>query len=252
MSKIVVKVGSNVLTKKDGALDQEVIKGIVNQIATLKKEGHTVVLVSSGAVASGKSIYTLKNTADPTIRRQVYSSIGQVRLLNLYYELFSEHDIICSQVLATRDDFLGGEHYRNMKNCFNALLLDSIIPIVNENDVVSLEELMFTDNDELAGLMAFLIDADRLIILSNINGFYDGDPENSSSSIIHEIAFDDDFSHLVQRAKSNAGRGGMKSKYDTAKKVASKGILTTIANGKTEDIIFKILNKEKVGTTFSL
>lgn len=251
MSKIVIKLGSNVLTTENGQLDTSVIRGIVNQIAILKQQGNTVVLISSGAVASGKSIYTLKNTEDTTIRRQVYSSIGQVRLLNLYYELFSKHNIICSQVLTTRDDFLGGEHYRNMKNCFNGLLLDSIIPIVNENDVVSLKELMFTDNDELAGLTAFLIEADRLIILSNIDGLFDGNPEDSSSSIIHEIKENEDYSHLIQAAKSTAGRGGMESKYKTAKKVASKGIKTTIANGKTKDIVLKILKGEKVGTTFS-
>lgn len=248
--KIVVKIGSNVLTKENGQLDTSVIAGIVEQIATLKKEGNIVILVSSGAVAAGKSIYKLKNIEDLTTRRQIYSSIGQVKLMNLYYELFSMHGIICSQVLATKEDFMGGEHYRNMKNCFNGLLLDSIIPIVNENDVVSLGELMFTDNDELAGLTSFLIDADQLIILSNVNGMYDGDPADEKSKIISEIRLKDDFRDKVMSSKSSAGRGGMESKYDIGKKAALKGIPTTIANGKTENVILDIAANKEVGTTF--
>ena len=248
--KIVIKIGSNVLTKENGQLDTSVIAGIVEQIATLKKEGNIVILVSSGAVAAGKSIYKLKNVEDLTTRRQIYSSIGQVKLMNLYYELFSMHEIICSQVLATKEDFMGGEHYRNMKNCFNGLLLDSIIPIVNENDVVSLGELMFTDNDELAGLTSFLIDADQLIILSNVNGLYDGNPADVKSKLIPVIRLKEDFRDKVMSSKSSAGRGGMESKYDIAKKAALKGIPTTIANGKTANVILDIAVNKEVGTTF--
>lgn len=250
MAKVVVKIGSNVLTNKNGQLDTSVIAGIVEQVALLKKEGHTVVLVSSGAVAAGKSIYQLKNVEDETTRRQIYSSIGQVKLMNLYYELFSVHEIICSQVLATKEDFMGGEQYRNMKNCFNGLLLDSIIPIVNENDVVSLDELMFTDNDELAGLTAFLIDADQLIILSNVNGLYDGNPDEEGSKIISTIRLKDDFSSKILASKSNAGRGGMETKYDIGKKSALKGTPVTIANGKQENVIIDIVRGVKIGTTF--
>ena len=209
-----------------------------------------MILVSSGAVAAGKSIYKLKNVEDLTTKRQIYSSIGQVKLMNLYYELFSMHEIICSQVLATKEDFMGGEHYRNMKNCFNGLLLDSIIPIVNENDVVSLGELMFTDNDELAGLTSFLIDADQLIILSNVNGLYDGNPADVKSKLIPVIRLKEDFRDKVMSSKSSAGRGGMESKYDIAKKAALKGIPTTIANGKTANVILDIAVNKEVGTTF--
>ena len=250
MQKIVVKIGSNVLTKENGQLDTSVIAGIVEQVATLKKEGHTVVLVSSGAVAAGKSIYQLKNVEDLTTRRQIYSSIGQVKLMNLYYELFSMHEIICAQVLATKEDFMGGEQYRNMKNCFNGLLLDSIIPIVNENDVVSLDELMFTDNDELAGLTSFLIEADKLIILSNVDGLYDGSPDEESSQIIPKIKLKDDFRDKICSSKSSSGRGGMESKYEIGKKASLKGIPVTIANGKAENVILDIIENKEIGTTF--
>jgi len=248
--KIVIKIGSNVLTREDKQLDIEVIKGLVNQIAELKRQKYVVVLVSSGAVAAGKSIYSLKNEDDITTRRQVYSSIGQVHLMNLYYELFAEHQLNCAQVLATKDDFLGGERYKNMKNCFEGLLRDDIIPIVNENDVVSLSALMFTDNDELAGLTAFLIQAPRLIILSNIDGFYDGNPDESNSKVIPTIKSSDDFSHLIQSSKSDAGRGGMASKYDIGVRSSEKGISTTIANGKKENVVLDIINLGNVGTTF--
>lgn len=250
MSRVVVKIGSNVLTTDSGQLDTSVIAGLVEQLASLKRAGHTVVLVTSGAVAAGKSIYQLKNIDDITTQRQIYSSIGQVKLMNLYYELFSVHGIICSQVLATKEDFMGGEQYKNMKNCFNGLLLDSIIPIVNENDVVSLDELMFTDNDELAGLTAFLINANHLIILSNVSGMYDGNPKDPNAKLISEISLKEDFLSLIQDSKSDAGRGGMKSKYDIAKKAALKGIQTTIAAGKEPDVINRIMNNEPLGTTF--
>lgn len=249
--RIVIKIGSNVLTTSSGALDLVVISDIVDQIALLKSKGYKVVLVSSGAVAAGKSIYKLnKKIEDQTTRRQIYSSIGQVKLMSLYAEKFATHQLICSQVLATKEDFIGGDHYKNMKNCFKGLLRDNIIPIVNENDVVSLSEIMFTDNDELAGLTAFLIKAERLIILSNIEGLYDGHPEEEDSSVIESIAIEKDFSHVVQDTKSSAGRGGMASKYDVGKRTAEKGITTTIANGKNPGVILDIVEGEMIGTTF--
>jgi glutamate 5-kinase len=248
--RIVIKVGSNVLTQQDGQIDEVVMEQLVDQIATLKKAGHTIVLVSSGAVASGKSLYKLQNTDDLTIQRQVYSAIGQVKLMNIYNKLFSKYTIICAQVLATKEDFMGGEQYKNMKNCFNGLLLDSIIPIVNENDVVSLDELMFTDNDELAGLTAFLISANNLLILSNIDGVFDGDPKDANSKIIRKIGLKDNFEDKIQTDKSSAGRGGMQSKYAIGRKTALKGIPTTIANGKTKNIILDFIDGKEVGTTF--
>ena len=135
--KIVVKVGTNVLTNSVGELDTNVIHNIVHQIAQLKERGITIVLVSSGAVASGKSIVKLQHTTDETTQRQVYSALGQVKLMNLYASYFSEYGLFCAQVLATKEDFTGTEHYKNMKNCFQGLLRDDIIPIVNENDVIS-------------------------------------------------------------------------------------------------------------------
>ena len=250
--RLVIKLGSNVLTSENGELDITVIQNIVSQVAELKKEGHKVIIVTSGAVSAGKSIYTLSNVRDNVIQRQVYSAIGQVKLMNIYAELFAKENLVCAQVLATKEDFTRGkENYKNMKNCFRGLLKDAIIPIVNENDVVSLTELMFTDNDELAGLTAFMIKADKLIILSNIEGLHTGDPASSESELISEVKYNDkrvfDF---ISKNKSSAGRGGMESKLNIATLSAEKGIETFMANGKRERVVLDILKGEKIGTRF--
>lgn len=248
--KIVVKVGTNVLTDTQGNLDISVIQSIAKQIATLKKTGIKVILVSSGAVGAGKASFQLQNVKDDTIQRQVYSAIGQVKLMNLYSNFFKEHNMYCAQVLATKEDFAGGSHYENMKNCFKGMLLDDIIPIVNENDVVSLKELMFTDNDELAGLTAFLIEAEALIILSNIDGFYNGHPKDPAAQVISNVRLSENPEQFVQTDKSSQGRGGMQSKLDTAIRCTSKSIDTILANGKRADILLDIIKGNFVGTTF--
>lgn len=249
--KVVVKVGTNVLTNSSGELDTNVIHNIVHQIAQLKEKGITIVLVSSGAVGAGKSIVQLKQTTDDTTQRQVYSALGQVKLMNLYASYFAEYGLYCAQVLATKEDFTGTEHYKNMKNCFQGLLLDNIIPIVNENDVVSLKELMFTDNDELAGLTAFMIKADSLLLLSNIEGFYTGNPTNPAAQLISEVSYGDySIEEYIQTEKSSAGRGGMRSKFNTAKKMAEKGITTFMAHGKQSNVLLDIMNGKKIGTKF--
>lgn len=250
--RIVIKVGTNVLTTEDKELDISVIENISKQIAVLKHAGMEVILVTSGAVGAGKTKYTLKNKKSEAVTRQVYSSIGQVRLMTLYSDFFETYGLLCAQILATKEDFIGKDHYENMQNCFQGLLLDDIIPIVNENDVVSLQELMFTDNDELAGLTAFMIKADALLILSNINGFYDGNPKDAGTSVIKEVRLNDEsVEKFIQDEKSSGGRGGMTSKIDTAKRCAEKGIVTYLGNGKQENIISDLfLKNEFEGTTF--
>lgn len=247
---IVVKVGTNVLTNEDGSLDFEVISSLVEQIADLKKRGIDVVLVSSGAVGAGRSIYDFSHIEDEISRRQAYSAIGQVKLMGLYSEQFAKYGLVCAQVLATKDDFTGIEHYKNMVNCFSALADDNIIPIVNENDVVSLTELMFTDNDELAALTAFMIKAEALIILTSVDGLY---IDFDKKLLLEKHKKTDSFVDLenyVAAQKSSQGRGGMASKIEVARRMEEKGIITHIANGKLDDTLLKIVKGEKVGTTF--
>jgi glutamate 5-kinase len=154
-------------------------------------------------------------------------------------------------VLATKEDFATGDHYQNMINCFEGLLSQKIVPIVNENDVVSLTELMFTDNDELAGLTAQMVKAEKLIILSNIDGMYTGLPGREGSELIHEVNVNDDsYKSFISTDKSLQGRGGMESKFAIARNSAVNGIETYIANGKRENVILELLAGKPIGTRF--
>ena len=251
--KIVIKVGSNVLTNGEGQLDLTILGKLANQISQLKKEGKEIILISSGAVASGRNIVKLPPKYDSISARQVLASVGQVKLLNHYYELFSKQQIICSQVLVTKEDFRDRNHYLNMRNCLSALLQNNILPIINENDVISITELMFTDNDELAGLIATMMNAELLVILSNVEGIYSGDPKNPDSVIINKIEDkSQDISKFIQNTKSEFGRGGMITKSNMARKVAKSGITVKIANGKRENILSDLLTDKNysIGTTF--
>src|SRR5580698_10090588 len=196
--RIIIKIGSNVFTQANGLPNLQRIEHLVEQIAAIKKHGKEVILVSSGAVASGRSLITVSEKYDAIAARQLLASIGQVKLINTYSSLFERFDILCSQVLVTKEDFRDRMHYLNMKNCLELLLQHQVIPVVNENDVVSVTELMFTDNDELAGLIASMLNAQALIVLSNVDGIYNGDPKLSGSSVINEIdGAEVDFSSFI-------------------------------------------------------
>ena len=244
--RIAVKIGSNVLTRKDGTLDITRMSALVDQIAYLHTKGIEIVLVSSGAVASGRSEIKPSKKLDPVSARQLYSAVGQAKLINRYFELFREHKIACGQVLTTKENFGSRTHYLNQKHCMEVMLENKVIPIVNENDTISVTELMFTDNDELSGLIASMMDMDALIILSNIDGIYDGNPDNPEAQVIREVAGSKtDLSEYVQTGKSSFGRGGMLTKCHIAQKVADEGITVLIANGKKEQILPELL---KVGS----
>lgn len=242
--KITVKVGSNVLTKSDGTLNVDRMEHLVDQIAYLHKNGIEVILVSSGAVAAGRNEVELKKKMDTVSSRQLWSAIGQVKMINQYAGFFNKHGITCAQVLTTKDNFVDRSHYLNMKNCFTTLLENRVVPIVNENDTISVSELMFTDNDELSGLITTMQDSEALIILSNIEGIYDGDPSSPDSKIIEEIKPNDrDWMDKVSTQKSGFGRGGMLTKSNIARKVAKEGIAVHIASGFIQHALTDILTK---------
>lgn len=242
--RIAVKVGSNVLARKDGTLDITRISSLVDQIAELHKKGIEIVLISSGAVASGRSELKVSKKLDAVSARQLYSAIGQAKLINRYYELFREHGLVCGQVLTTKENFGSRTHYLNQKHCMEVMLDNKVIPIVNENDTISVTELMFTDNDELSGLIAAMMGMDALVILSNIDGIYNGNPTDESSSVIREInGSQEDLSDFIQTGKSSFGRGGMLTKCTIARKVAEEGITVIIANGKKDNILCDLLRK---------
>ena len=242
--KIAVKIGSNVLTRTDGTLDITRMSALVDQIAVLHKKGVEVVMISSGAVASGRSMLGLNKKLDVVDQRQLYSAVGQAKLINHYWDLFRNHSITVGQVLTMKENFGSRRHYLNQRNCMQVMLDNKVIPIVNENDTVSVSELMFTDNDELSGLIASMMDMEALIILSNIDGIYNGSPTNPESKVIREIQKGQDISDFIQTTKSTFGRGGMGTKTTIARKIADEGIDVYIANGKTDNILLKLLDKK--------
>lgn len=242
-TRIAVKIGSNVLTRKDGTLDITRMSAITDQVAELHKAGVEVILISSGAVASGRSEIKTSRKLDNVLQRQLFSAVGQAKLIYKYYELFREHGISVGQVLTTKENFGSRRHYLNQRNCMTVMLENSVIPIVNENDTISVTELMFTDNDELSGLIAAMMDAQALIILSNIDGIYDGPPSDPNSSVIREIEQGKDLSAYIQTSRSSLGRGGMTTKSNIARKVADEGITVIIANGKKDNILIDLLQK---------
>jgi len=243
--KIAIKVGSNVLTRKDGTLDLTRMSALTDQIATLHRMGVEIILISSGAVASGRSILKPSKKLDVVEQRQLFSTVGQAKLINHYWELFREHNIVVGQVLTTKTNFEGREQYLNQRNCMRIMLENNVIPIVNENDAVSVSELMFTDNDELSGLIASMMGMEALIMLSNIDGIYNGSPEDGRSEVIREIGKGEDFNDFIQFSKSSFGRGGMQTKTTIARKIADEGIEVYIANGKKDNILIDLLDKKK-------
>jgi glutamate 5-kinase len=239
---ITIKIGSNVLTTEDSILNEKQISHLVDQMAYLKSKGINILLVSSGAVASGRKIMPCHKRTDPISCRQLWASVGQVKLIQTYSEFFEKHNIFCSQVLVTKEDFRDRQHFLNIRNCLETLLDHNILPIINENDVVSVTELMFTDNDELAGLITSMMNTDAMIIMSNVDGVYDGSPKDPRSSVIPVIEQDfSSVSKFISEEKSNFGRGGMITKFGIAKKVAQSGTPVHLINGTRKNILIDVL-----------
>ena len=252
MKRVVVKVGSNVLTHENRKLNVTRMSALVDQIAWLREQGHEVILVSSGAVACGRQELKVGHELDSVEQRQLFSALGQTKLIGLYYDLFREYNIHVGQVLTMKENFEPGEQYDNQQACMRVMLENGVLPIVNENDTVSVTELMFTDNDELSGLIAQMLQADMLILLSNIDGIYDGHPADPASRLIATVAPGQDLTRHISAEKSDAGRGGMASKYATATRVAATGIEVVIANGTRERILIDLMEQRSTTphTTF--
>ena len=200
-----------------------------------------MVLVSSGAVACGRRELKVDHDLDSVEQRQLFSALGQVKLIGLYYDLFREHNLHVGQVLTMKENFEQGEQYDNQKACMTVMLENGVVPIVNENDTVCVTELMFTDNDELSGLIAMMLHADMLVLLSNIDGIYTGNPCDPQSTLVRKVEASTDLSQYIQASKSSLGRGGMVSKYSTARRVQHSGIKVIIANGKRDDILIDLI-----------
>jgi len=249
-NRIAIKVGSHVITQSDGSLNDERILRIVEDVAVLFKQGIEVVLISSGAVAAGRSEVVPSKKTNIIAAKQIWAAIGQVKLMSSYQFLFGKYGIQAGQVLAAKDSFRDRRHYLNMKNCISAMLENGVLPIVNENDTISINELMFTDNDELSGLISSMMDCKSLIILSNVDGVYNGIPGYTGTELITRIEEDsEELEKYISKAKSGFGRGGMITKCSIARKIAAQGIDVFVANGKRDSIITDIVNRKEVPYT---
>ena len=245
VKRIVVKLGTQVVSDA-GALRIDVLASIIEDIQLLTSTGTQVVLVSSGAVACGRNLVdNAFPLNDGVTARQVYSALGQVELMRAWRELFDAADMRCAQVLATRSDFRDRDHYLNMQRCLDALLRCGVVPVVNENDVVSVTELMFTDNDEVAGLLAGMLDANQLLLLSNVAGVLRAD-----GSLIDRWDSSQEPRVEDTQGTSKFGRGGMHTKIRVAKKAAGMGVETWIASGRSPAIVRRIVGDRTGGTCF--
>lgn len=251
---VVIKVGTNVMTNKDKRIVRPVLKSLVKQIAELYERDIMTILVSSGSVIAGKEVLGKANIKNKTQRRQVYSAIGQPRMMRLYYNIFRDYGMKCAQVLPTKRDFNPGVHRDNMINCIEGLLSEGVVPIANEDDAVSVTMSMFSDNDELATLIAQLMKADKFLLLTDIDGLYDGHPDKEGSSVIREVEPEDDMGKYIasDNKKEGEGRGGMGSKLGYAQKAAAENIPSYIVNGKKDNVILDIVDGKNAGTKVSL
>ena len=241
--RIVLKLGTSTLTHKTGKLNIRRMTNLVRILSDLHNAGKELLLVSSGAVGMGVGKLNLPERPKDTPSKQAAAAVGQCELMHIYDDMFSKYNVTVAQILLTRAT-LTNERLPHVQNTIGRLLEMGVIPIVNENDTISVSELMFTDNDELSGLIASMMDAQVLIILSNIDGIYNGSPADPASEVIREIEHGKDLSSYIQTSKSSFGRGGMLTKTNIARKVADEGITVIIANGKRDNILVDLLHQE--------
>jgi glutamate 5-kinase len=249
--RIVVKVGSSTLSGPDG-IKRDSLASLTRSLATLHADGKEVVLVTSGAVASGMSRLGMKERPKSIPAKQAAAAVGQIALMAAYEQLFSTYGVHVAQILLTHDDLANRRRYLNAKHTMLALLDARVLPIVNENDTVAVEEIQFGDNDNLSALVAVLVEADLLVILSDVEGLYDRDPRTAAEARL--IPLVERFDTLTAETRGGAGplgRGGMASKLEAAQKAALSGIPTLIANGRREETVSLVFDPEQeIGTLF--
>ncbi|MFA5056120.1 MAG: glutamate 5-kinase [Dehalococcoidia bacterium] len=252
--RIVAKFGTNLLTNGTDSIDMNVIAGIVRQAAELRKQGREIALVSSGAVASGKQYLKVPKDKKDVPMRQVMAAVGQHVLMNSYTELFRREGIVTAQALLTKLDLADRISYLNARNTLLILLELGVVPIINENDVVAIEELEgahFGDNDNLSGMVANLIDADLLVIMSDVAGLYSADPAIDKKAKLIPVVkrIDKDIEKMAGGTRGR-GTGGMTTKIQAAKLATASGTAVVIANGSEPDLLPRLIDGESIGTMF--
>lgn len=253
IKKMVIKIGSSSLTSKAGGLDKVSMRRFVNEVSSLIKRGMEVIIVTSGAIAAGLENLNIKKKPEDITLFQAAASIGQVELMRLYSNLFLTSGLKIGQILLTHEDTTRRKQYLNIKNTIKILIGLNIVPVINENDSVAVDEIKFGDNDELAALVAILAESDILIILTDIDGMYDKNPRIYSDARL--ISYIDKINEDIEKAAggigSTYGIGGMESKIKAAKICSFSGIKTIIANSRRKNILNKIIAGEDVGTFFA-
>jgi glutamate 5-kinase len=249
--RVVVKVGSAVLTEQ-GSLHRPTIFRLSREIAFLQKKGFTVTLVSSGAIASGMGRLGIKKKPDTIPEKQAVAAIGQGRLIQVYEEAFDRYDLKIAQILLTRDDLTHRGRYLNARNTLTTLLNWGIIPIINENDTVAVEEIKFGDNDNLSALITHLIDGDLLIILTDLEGLYSRDPRQDPQAELIPVVeqVDGRVIRYTSLTSGEWGLGGMRTKIKAARKVTIQGTPVIIANGRREGVLQELIIGKPWGTLF--
>ncbi len=252
MARIVIKIGSNILTDASGGLNHKRIHAIAGDVSEVYDSGHEVVIVSSGAVAAGMKKLGLKQKPKEIRLKQVAAAVGQSTLMRAYERSFEILDKKVAQALLTREDFSDRVRYLNSKNTLITLLSYGIIPVVNENDTVATDEIKFGDNDQLAALVSGLIDAERLIILSDVEGLYSADPKSNADAklICYVDAVTSELISIAGGTGSAIGTGGMYSKILAAKKALSHGIKVNIISGRKKGLIASLVSGVHQGTEF--
>ncbi|MBE6600160.1 MAG: glutamate 5-kinase [Ruminococcaceae bacterium] len=250
--RVVVKIGSSTLTHETGHLNLRRIERLVKVLADIKNAGKEVVLVSSGAVSAGVAKIGLTHRPHGTAEKQATAAIGQNELMKIYSRFFSDYGINIGQILMTKDVFSDSERRENAENTFNALLKFGCVPIVNENDSVSTDELNFGGNDYLAAYVSLVCHADVLLNLSDVDGLYDGDPrKNPDARLIPRVEDIDSVIAAAEGVGTERGTGGMKAKLEAAKLVTDAGIPMFIMNGHDPEILYDLLDGGHVGTYFT-
>ena len=250
--RIVVKLGSNVLSAGSDRLNRAQLIDIVRQIAQLRQQGIQVVVVTSGAVLAGRERMGYPKLKSSIPFRQMLSAVGQGRLMHLYEQFFDIYDTLVAQILLTADDFRNRQRYLNARDTILGLLHAGVVPIINENDTVATDEIKVGDNDNLAALVVTLIDADMVILLSDISGLYTGDPrQDPDAHLIKEVTVvDESIWKVAGGSTTEGGTGGMRTKIEAALLAQRAGSTMVIANGRERDVLLRIMDGERLGTRF--
>ncbi len=245
-----MKIGSALLTNNGKGIDKQLISKWVEQIVDLQTQNIDIILVSSGSIVEGMKRLGWKDKPNDIHKLQAAAAVGQMGLIQAYEYLFAKHGIHTAQVLLTQDNLTNANRFENISSTLENLLEFGTVPVINENDTVATEEIKFGDNDKLAALVANLVDADKLIILTDQRGVFDDDPRNNSeANLIHKIRFDDEkLERVAGKASGSLGSGGMYSKVIAAKQAAESKTPTHIAWGKEEEVLNRMHAGEHIGT----